>query len=139
MSSIVFRLALGGLALYLYVQGNIFGAVVCALVVVWLSFQQRLARIIGVLGRLGSLPDEHNANSVLAYSFRLDRVFEHRTVDELFAKLQKNGKAPAAAIEDAPASRHRRHPNSPLELVLHRRPLGRRGVRHHWASVRRRG
>lgn len=100
MSRYVFRLALGGLALYFYSQGNIFWAVLCILVIAWSFLQQQLALLVGSLRRLTSIPQEHDANSVLTYTFRLDRVFEHPAVDDVFAKLHKNHKAPAQTLEE---------------------------------------
>jgi hypothetical protein len=100
MGRIVFRLALGGAAIYFYSQGDILWAVLCVLVIAWSSVRQQLARLAGLLGRLTSLPQEHDANSVLTYTVRLNLVFEHPAAGDLFARLHKNHKVPAQTLEE---------------------------------------
>jgi hypothetical protein len=96
----LFRLAVGGLALYQYSQGKVFSAVLCVLVVVWSFLQHQFDLMVGVLRRLARVPQEHDANSVLAYTFSLNSVFEHPAVADLFDKLHRNHKAPAETVDE---------------------------------------
>ena len=92
-----YRLGLALLAAYLYSQGN--GLWVgCVLLLAWSFFQQRLAALLGIVGKLASIPLEHDANSVLIYTFSIEKVLEHPSVAALFKALQKNGKAPADTL-----------------------------------------
>ncbi len=100
MTSSVIRLGILGLAVYFYLQGKVLWAAVCVAFVIWLSFRQQIAHIVGAFGKLTEVPQEHSANSELSYSFGLDGVFEHPAVDQLFAKLQTKNKAPAPTLEE---------------------------------------
>ncbi|SRR6266545_674164 len=97
---IVFRLALVGLALYLYFQGSIFWAAFCVIALAWSVLGQDIARLFGVVGRLTNVPQEHDANCVLSYTISLNQVFEHPAVSDLFAKLHEKHKAPVETLED---------------------------------------
>ncbi|HLE55558.1 MAG TPA: hypothetical protein VJB15_00600 [Rhodothermia bacterium] len=96
---IAYRLGLALLAVYLYSQSNEFW-IVCALLLAWSFFQQQIAAIVGVIGRVSNIPLEHDANSVLIYTFSVEKVLEHRSVDALFNTLQENGKAPAPTLAE---------------------------------------
>lgn len=87
------------LGVYLYSQDNGFW-VACALLLAWSFLQQQIAAIVGILGRLANIPHEHDANSVLIYTFSIEKVLEHPSLDALFNMLQKNGKAPAPTLEE---------------------------------------
>jgi hypothetical protein len=101
MNRLTFQVALVALAIYLYQRVGAFWAVLCALALVWLSLRWwDLTRTASALGRLATMSHESEANCVLTYTFSLDRVFKSPAVDELFAKLQKNGKAPVATLND---------------------------------------
>src|ERR1035437_3161574 len=99
MGRLAYRILLAALGVYLYSQGNGLW-VLCAIALVWSLVQHRLAAVYGVLSRLTSVREEHDANSVLVYTFRLDRVFEHSAVDEIFSKLLTNGKAPRQTLPE---------------------------------------
>jgi hypothetical protein len=72
--------------------------VLCAIALAWSFSQQQTAAIVDVLARLRSVPEEHDANCVLSYTFSLDRVLEHPAIDALFEKLQRAGEAPEATL-----------------------------------------
>jgi hypothetical protein len=91
------ELTLGALAVYLYQRGIAFWAAACVIALVWLSVRLSLTQIT-LAFRWSAIA--WDANSVLRYVFSLSRVLEHPAVDELFARLQKNGKAPAANLTD---------------------------------------
>ncbi len=99
MGRLAYRIGLAALGFYLYSVGSGFW-VLCALALAWSFLQQQIAAIVGIVSRLTSVPHEHDANCVLVYTFRVDRVLEHPAVDELFAKLLKNGKAPAPTLPE---------------------------------------
>lgn len=99
MVRITYRLGLAALGLYLYALGNGLW-VLCAIALAWSFLQQQIAAILGVVRQLVSVPHEHDANSVLVYTFRIDKVVEHPAVDELFAKLLTNAKAPAQTVAE---------------------------------------
>jgi hypothetical protein len=99
MGRIAYRLVLGALGAYLYSHGN--GLWIgCALLLAWSFLQQQIAAIVGVLGKLASIPQEHDANSVLIYTFSIEKVLEHPSVDALFSMLQRNEKVPASTLEE---------------------------------------
>ena len=100
MGRAIFQLAVGGLALLLFSRDQPAWAVFCLTVMVLSLSGPWLGMMTGRLRRLTSIPEEHDANSVLTYSFRLDRVFEHPAVDALFAKLLRNQKAPTQTREE---------------------------------------
>jgi len=73
----VFRLALVGLAIYLYFQGSVFWAAFCVIVLAWSVLGQDIARLFGLVGRLTNVPQEHDANCILTYTISLNQVFAH--------------------------------------------------------------
>lgn len=73
---IVYRLGLVLLAVFLYAQGNGLW-IACVLLLAWSLFQQQVAAIVGTLGKLTNVPLEHDANSVLIYTFSIEKVMEH--------------------------------------------------------------
>lgn len=89
---IAYRSGLALLAVYFYAQGNGLW-IACVLLLAWSVFQQQVAAIVGTLGKLANIPLEHDANSVLIYTFSIEKVLEHPCLDALFNALQKNGKA----------------------------------------------
>jgi hypothetical protein len=91
-------LALG--AVVFYVLGYVGGAILCAIAGVYFAIQKQMAAILGVVGKLMNVPQEHLANCVLQYTFGLEAVLQHPAVDATFHKLQANRKAPAASLED---------------------------------------
>lgn len=95
----VFRLALGGLALYFYSQGNLLWAALCVLALLWSVLQQDIARLFSLVARLTHVPLEHDANCILSYTISLNQVFEHPAVSDLFAKLHEKHKAPVESLE----------------------------------------
>lgn len=99
MGRIAYRVGLLLVGFYLYSQANGLW-VLFALALAWSLWQQRVAAIVGVVGKLANIQHEHDGNSVLIYTFALEKVFEHPSVDALFYKLQKNGKAPAATLDE---------------------------------------
>jgi len=58
------------------------------LLLAWSLFQQQVAAIVGTLGKLTNIPLEHDANSVLIYTFSIEKVLEHPCLDALFNALQ---------------------------------------------------
>jgi len=99
MVRIVYRFGLGVLGVFFYLQDNTFW-VVCAVLLAWSFLQQQIAAIVGILRKLVNVPHEHEANSVLHYTFSVERVVEHPSVDALFNRLRNNGKAPANTLEE---------------------------------------
>jgi hypothetical protein len=99
MGRIAFRLALGGLALYLYLQDSIFWAGACVVVLVWSLIQQDIEHLLRIARGLATVPEEHQANCQLTYTIGLEQVFEHPVVNDLFAKLKARHKAPAETVE----------------------------------------
>lgn len=93
-------LAVVVLAVYLHSEGQTSWAVLCILLVAWATLKSPLRLMLGALQRLTSIAPEHDANSVLVYTFNLGRVFTHPAVDALFTKLQQNQKAPAQTLEE---------------------------------------
>lgn len=100
MGRVVFRVVLAGLAFYLYLEGSTLWAVVCGFVLVWSFVQQQLSAIGSLLRRLATVPEEHAANCILTYTFSVERVIAHPAVDDVFSRLQRNGKAPTSTIEE---------------------------------------
>jgi hypothetical protein len=96
---IAYRSGLALLAVYLYVQGNGLW-IACVLLLAWSLFRQQVAAIVGTLGKLTNIPLEHDANSVLIYTFSIEKVLEHPCLDTLFNALQKNGKTPAPTLAE---------------------------------------
>ena len=88
----MFRVALALLGLYFYSQDNALWIPV-GFVFTFSFLQQQLAAIWRVLINLPDVRQQHNANSALTYTFRLERVFEHPALDMLFGKLHEHGKA----------------------------------------------
>jgi hypothetical protein len=70
------------------------------LFVLALTFWGQFAAGLRWLGQLPGLIQEHWANSVLECSFAIERVLQHPALDRLFTRLQEEGKAPAATIQE---------------------------------------
>jgi len=99
MRRLLLPIIVGLAAVVLYLLGYHGWAILCGLSAVYLNIQQQIAAIVGAIGRLGTLPQEHLANCVLQYTFGLEAVFQHAAVDTVFHKLQANGKAPADSLD----------------------------------------
>ena len=83
------KLALGLLSLYLFWQGAILWAVVCLALTAWISLRLEIAQIRGLVQALRDVPQEHDANCLLTYTFSLEqRVFEHPSCRETMSEMR---------------------------------------------------
>ncbi len=94
-----YRVGLLLVGLYLYSKGNSLW-VFLALLLGWSFLQQQIAAIVGMLGKIANVAHEHDSNSVLIYTFFLEAIFRHPTIDGVFYRLQKNGAAPTASLDE---------------------------------------
>jgi hypothetical protein len=99
MIRILYRVALVLVGLFLYAADYDLW-MLCAAAFVWSVLQHRFAIIFGLLNKLATVPEEHEANSVLRCDIRLDRIFEHPSVEALFEQLLNAGKAPTATLRE---------------------------------------
>lgn len=74
--------------------------ILCAVLLGWSFLQQQIAALAGVVGKLINVPHEHDANCVLQYTYSLEDVVKHPSVNALFHKLQANSKAPTQTLDE---------------------------------------
>jgi hypothetical protein len=74
----IFQAALIIGAVLLYMANFNTGALFCVLALVWSALQQKLARLAGIVTRLVNVPEEHDTNVVLTYTFGLAARGESR-------------------------------------------------------------